>query len=70
MHNKIYNPSTVQVYLELLPTLINKINNDENLDKGCVRTEFLRDQMSQKSDLYEFKKVFFDDGKKYEFFFH
>ena len=39
-----------------------KINNDNKLDKYCVKIKLRRYPMSAKSDLYEYTMNFFDNG--------
>ena len=50
------------------PTPLNKIKNDAKLDKEIVKTKLRRNPTSEKSDLYEFKIDFFDNGELEEFF--
>ena len=49
------------------PTSLIKSKNEDKPDKYCVKTKLRRDQTSDKSDLYKFKIVLFDDRDPDEF---
>ena len=53
--------------VETPPIPLIKSNNDEKSDKDCVKIKLRRDTTSEKSDLYEFKITFFDNGDLEEF---
>ena len=61
-HNNDWNLGTVQVHEDPPPIPLIKINNDEKLDKGCVKIKLLREPESEKSDPYEFKMALFDNN--------
>ena len=50
------------MHVEPPPIPLIKSNNDEKLDKHCVKVILHRDLTSEKSDLYEFKIALFDNG--------
>ena len=58
---------TVQVHVEPPPIPLIKSNNDEKMDKDCVKLKLHRDPTSQNFDLYEFKVALFDNVDTEEF---
>ena len=65
MKNNLHKNNWIRgaVKLHMEPSLIpqNKGNNDTKQDKYDVKTKLRRDPTSEKSDLYEFKIVLFEN---------
>ena len=55
------------MYMDTPPIPLIKSNCDDNSDKDLVKLKLLRDTTSEKSDLYEFKTDFLDNGDLEEF---
>ena len=66
-HKNNWNQVAVQVHVHppLIP--LNKSNNDDKLDRYCVKNKLRRDPMSENLDFYEFKMTFLDNSSLEEF---
>ena len=48
LHNNNWNLVAVQVHVEPPPILLMKSNDDDNLDKDCIKIGLCRDSTSKK----------------------
>ena len=69
LHQENWNLGAVQVHMDPPQIPLNKIKNDDKLDKYCVKIKLHRDLISQKLKLYEIKMPLFDKGEPEEFLF-
>ena len=67
-HKKKWNTAVLEQHLDLTPTLLTKINHDDNSDKHFVKIKMRKDPTLENSDLYELKIALFDNGDPEEFF--
>ena len=65
-HKKKGNTGTVQMHVEPSPIPLIKSKNADKWDKYFVQIKFRRNTISAKSDLYELKTAWFDNGKPEE----
>ena len=62
LYKKVGRKGAVKVHLEPPHILLIKSDSDMKLDKDCVNIKLHRDPTSEKSGLYGFKMIFFDNG--------
>ena len=67
LHKNNFNLGTVHVYVDPPPIQIIEINNDEKLDKVCIKIKFPMDPTSANLDLYGFKMYLFYSREMEEF---
>ena len=66
-HKNNWNQVAVQVHVHAPLIPLNKSNNDDKLDRYCVKNKLRRDPMSENLDFYEFKMIFLDNSSLEEF---
>ena len=66
-HKKTWTVGEVQVHMEPQPTPLIKIKHNNNSENYFIKLKCFRDTISAKSDLYDFKMDFFDNGESEEF---
>ena len=67
-HTEKWKTGVVQLHLDPPPTPLIKMKHNDKADKDFVKIKFRRYLMSEKSDPYELKMAFFDNGNPEEFF--
>ena len=61
-HKNKWNMGVVQLHVEPQTTPLIKSKHNDDMEKYFLKLKLRRYPMSEKSDLYEFKMAFFDNG--------
>ena len=62
-HKKTLNAGVAQVHMEPPPFPMIRSKHNHKLDKDFIKLKLSRDLMSDKSNLYAFKMVLFNNGE-------